>query len=275
MDHLDDPGQGLGGFGTFERDSVRHAPDSVWHQSEVGSALHLALLSGIVDAGLNPRKLKSTPPALCSVGAIAGWQDELAFAVLSLACKAFGRIARIDDLGRLLADDGPSTFISMNKLIAIRRFSGLSGKGRRGFRCSSSPPEISWSDWSRARFVPSGAKRGLRSPLYRQELQGPISGSPQQLKQLHLHLRHGRYVLIANWHAQNDRGLFMRRINSRVAIVGFVLFLIAIVFYLFMFSISSRSSDPVELLKVVGTVSGIVGGLAVAMTVAGLVGKKV
>lgn len=66
----------------------------------------------------------------------------------------------------------------------------------------------------------------------------------------------------------------MRQRNIRVVTVGSVLFLAAIAFFLFMLSIASRSSDPAELLRTVGTVSGVVGGLALAMVVAGLVGKK-
>jgi hypothetical protein len=60
--------------------------------------------------------IKGDPPALSSIGAIAGWPDELAFATLRLAYKVFGGLARCDDLGRVLADHGPSTFISMTKL---------------------------------------------------------------------------------------------------------------------------------------------------------------
>jgi asparagine N-glycosylation enzyme membrane subunit Stt3 len=66
----------------------------------------------------------------------------------------------------------------------------------------------------------------------------------------------------------------MRRKNLRVALVGVVLFVIAIVFFLFMLAIAPRSNDPVELLRTVGMVSGTVGGLAIAMTIGGLVGKK-
>jgi hypothetical protein len=66
----------------------------------------------------------------------------------------------------------------------------------------------------------------------------------------------------------------MRRKNLRMVFVGVVLFVMAIAFYLFMLSIASRSNDPVELMRTVGTVSGVVGGLAIAMAIVGLVGKK-
>ena len=66
----------------------------------------------------------------------------------------------------------------------------------------------------------------------------------------------------------------MRHKNPRIAIVGAVLFFIAIAFYFFMLTTSSRSNDPVELMRTVGMVSGIVGGIATAMILAGLIGKK-
>ena len=67
----------------------------------------------------------------------------------------------------------------------------------------------------------------------------------------------------------------MRRRNWRVVIVGFVLALIAIAFYLYMLSIASRSNDPVTLMKTVGTVAGVVCGLSLVMIILGLIGKKV
>jgi hypothetical protein len=60
-----------------------------------------------------------------SVGAIAGWQDELAFAALRLAYSASGGIARADDVGRLLAERGPGTFISMAKLLEDEEIFGF------------------------------------------------------------------------------------------------------------------------------------------------------
>jgi len=67
----------------------------------------------------------------------------------------------------------------------------------------------------------------------------------------------------------------MRRKNLRVVMTGSALFVMAIAFFLFMLSIASRSNNPVELMRTVGSVSGVVGGLAVAMIVIGGIGKKV
>ena len=67
----------------------------------------------------------------------------------------------------------------------------------------------------------------------------------------------------------------MRRKNLRVVIVGVVLFVLAIAFFLLMMSLAPRSNDPVELLRVAGMVSGVVGGLAIAMIVMGQIGTKV
>jgi|SRR5450432_2281082 len=74
-------------------------------------------------------EVASRPPALSSpVGLIAGWQDELAFAALRLAYAASGGIARGDDLGRLLADHGPGTFISIAKLLEDEEVFGFEWK---------------------------------------------------------------------------------------------------------------------------------------------------
>ena len=67
----------------------------------------------------------------------------------------------------------------------------------------------------------------------------------------------------------------MRRRNMRLVIVGSVLAAGAIGFFLFFLSIASRSTDPAKLMQVVGQVSGVVGGISVAMIVFGLIGKEV
>ena len=67
----------------------------------------------------------------------------------------------------------------------------------------------------------------------------------------------------------------MRQKNWRVVIVGIVLIILAGLFYLFMLSAASKSNDPAALMRTVGTVSGVICGLAVAMMVFGLIGKKV
>lgn len=66
----------------------------------------------------------------------------------------------------------------------------------------------------------------------------------------------------------------MRRKNLRIVVVGAVLVVIALGFYLFMLSIASKSTDPAALMQTVGTVSGVVIGISVAMIVVGLIGKK-
>ena len=67
----------------------------------------------------------------------------------------------------------------------------------------------------------------------------------------------------------------MRRRNWRVILSGFVLIVLALGFYLFMLTVASQSTDPVALMQTVGTVSGVVGGISVAMIITGLIGKKV
>jgi len=67
----------------------------------------------------------------------------------------------------------------------------------------------------------------------------------------------------------------MRQKNWRVVIVGLVLVLLAIGFYIVMLSMAPKSTDPAALMRTVGTVSGAVGGLALVMIIFGLIGKKV
>ena len=66
----------------------------------------------------------------------------------------------------------------------------------------------------------------------------------------------------------------MRQKNWRIVIVGGVLVVLALGFYIGMLSIASTSNDPAALMGTVGTVSGVVGGLALAMIVVGLIGKS-
>ena len=66
----------------------------------------------------------------------------------------------------------------------------------------------------------------------------------------------------------------MRRRNMRIVVVGFVLIVIALVFFLYMRSIASTSNDPVSLMRTVGTVAGVVTGISVVMIIAGLIGKR-
>ena len=67
----------------------------------------------------------------------------------------------------------------------------------------------------------------------------------------------------------------MRRRNWRVILTGFVLIILALGFYLFMLTVASQSTDPVALMQTVGTVSGVLAGISIAMIIIGLVGKKV
>jgi hypothetical protein len=66
----------------------------------------------------------------------------------------------------------------------------------------------------------------------------------------------------------------MRKRNWRVVIVGIILIILAVLFYVFMLSTASKSNDPVALMSTVGTVSGAICGLAVVMIILGLIGKK-
>jgi hypothetical protein len=66
----------------------------------------------------------------------------------------------------------------------------------------------------------------------------------------------------------------MRRKNMRIVIVGGALITVAIAFFLFFLSIASKSNNPAELMRTVGTVSGVGIGIGVAMIVAGLIGKQ-
>jgi len=66
----------------------------------------------------------------------------------------------------------------------------------------------------------------------------------------------------------------MRRKNMRIVIVGGVLIVLAVAFFLFFLSIASKSNKPADLMRTVGTVSGVVIGVAVAMIAVGLIGKE-
>ncbi len=66
----------------------------------------------------------------------------------------------------------------------------------------------------------------------------------------------------------------MRQKNWRLVIVGGVLIVLAIGFFLFMMGIAPRSNDPAAMMTTVGQVSGALGGLSLVMIVIGLIGKK-
>jgi len=67
----------------------------------------------------------------------------------------------------------------------------------------------------------------------------------------------------------------MRQKNWRVVIVGGVMIALAVGFFLFMMGLAPQSTDPQELMSIVGQVSGVVIGIAIAMIIYGFVGKKV
>ncbi len=66
----------------------------------------------------------------------------------------------------------------------------------------------------------------------------------------------------------------MRQRNFRLVSVGSVLILAAIGFFLFMLSIASQSTHPRELMSTVGSVCGVLMGVASAMIIIGLIGRK-
>jgi len=66
----------------------------------------------------------------------------------------------------------------------------------------------------------------------------------------------------------------MRRKNWRVVIVGLLLIVLAVVFFFVMLSIASKSTDPVTLMRAVGTVAGAVGGISLVMIIIGLIGRR-
>lgn len=66
----------------------------------------------------------------------------------------------------------------------------------------------------------------------------------------------------------------LRRRNWRIVLVGAVLIVLAIGFYLFMLASASKSNDPAALMQTVGQVAGVVVGIAVVMVVLGLIGRK-
>ena len=66
----------------------------------------------------------------------------------------------------------------------------------------------------------------------------------------------------------------MRQRNMRIVIVGVLLLILALGFFVFMRSIASTSNDPVSLMQTVGTVSGVVSSISVVMIIAGLIGKR-
>ena len=66
----------------------------------------------------------------------------------------------------------------------------------------------------------------------------------------------------------------MRRRNWRVVFAGVFLIVLALGFYFLMVSMAAQSTDPMELMRTVGTVVGTAVGISLAMIIIGLIGKK-
>ncbi|MGW1419221.1 hypothetical protein ACWAT4_03765 [Bradyrhizobium manausense] len=66
----------------------------------------------------------------------------------------------------------------------------------------------------------------------------------------------------------------MRRRNWRLIAVGTVLLVLAVLFFLSMRDMTLWSNDPVALMRTVGEVSGVVGGISLVMIAFGLIGRK-
>lgn len=67
----------------------------------------------------------------------------------------------------------------------------------------------------------------------------------------------------------------MRRINWRMISGGVFLIVLAVGFYFIMLANVSASTDPAELMRLTGQISGGAIGVSVVMIIAGLIGKKV
>jgi TRAP-type mannitol/chloroaromatic compound transport system permease large subunit len=66
----------------------------------------------------------------------------------------------------------------------------------------------------------------------------------------------------------------MRRRNWRFVICGGTLILAAGAFFLYMETLMPRSNDPAAMMQTVGQCSGIVAGIALALLIFGLIGRK-
>lgn len=66
----------------------------------------------------------------------------------------------------------------------------------------------------------------------------------------------------------------MRSRNWRLIYTGGALLLAAVAFYFYMRGIAPRSNDPRALMETVGQVSGVIGGIGVAMAAFGWIGRK-
>lgn len=60
----------------------------------------------------------------------------------------------------------------------------------------------------------------------------------------------------------------------RFVITGGIMVALAVFFFLFMLGMADKSTDPKALMETVGSVSGVVGGLGIALAIMGFVGTK-
>ena len=67
----------------------------------------------------------------------------------------------------------------------------------------------------------------------------------------------------------------MRRRNWRVVITGLFFAFLAVGFFFVMLTIAPQSTDPGEMMRLVGSISGGAIGISVVMIIFGLIGKKV
>ena len=67
----------------------------------------------------------------------------------------------------------------------------------------------------------------------------------------------------------------MRRRNMRLVIVGAVLIVGAVAFFVFMMGLAHKSNDPRAMMATVGQVSGVVTAIGLTMIGVGVIGKKV
>ena len=66
----------------------------------------------------------------------------------------------------------------------------------------------------------------------------------------------------------------VRHKNWRLVIVGAVMIVAAILFFVGMKTTAPSSNDPIALMQTVGQVAGVVGAIGLVMLMFGLVGRK-
>jgi hypothetical protein len=66
----------------------------------------------------------------------------------------------------------------------------------------------------------------------------------------------------------------MRRRNWRFVATGVLFIILAVGFFFFMTLMAPQSTDPAEMMRIVGQASGVVVGISVVLILLGLIGKK-